>query len=169
MKFQHTITYDELIKLFKYNANTGELMRILKNVKNKPTYISGTLTNYGYINIKINHITYMAHRLVWLYHYGKFPDKFIDHINGIHNDNRVENLRECTKQENSRNRLENANNKSGFKGVSWHKASNKWQSQCEVNGKNVYLGVYKTPEEAHEVYKIYSKEVFGEFYMEKST
>lgn len=50
------------------------------------------------------------------------------------------------------------NNKSGYKGVSWCKTSGKWKAQITYHGKVLYLGVYPTPEEAHEVYLEFIKE-----------
>lgn len=39
-------------------------------------------------------------------------------------------------------------NKSGFKGVRWHKASNKWISTIGYNGKEIHLGVFSEKEDA---------------------
>lgn len=43
-----------------------------------------------------------------------------------------------------------ANNRSGFPGVS--PAGKKWRSVFQVNGKKTHLGVFDTPEEAYEAY-----------------
>ena len=58
-------------------------------------------------------------------HY-KYVPKFLDHINGIRDNNRIENLREASDQTNSYNKPRYKINKSGYKGVSWHKASSSW-------------------------------------------
>jgi hypothetical protein len=55
----------------------------------------------GYVQIKISGKLYHAHRLAWLYVYGYMPEKEIDHINRIRDDNRIANLREATSQLNS--------------------------------------------------------------------
>lgn len=45
------------------------------------------------------------------------------------------------------------NNKSGYKGVSWHKGVKKWVAQIRIGGKKLHLGYFDTPELAHESYK----------------
>lgn len=117
----------------------------------------------GYIVVKLNYKLYKAHRLAWLYVHGKFPNEQIDHINGIADDNRLCNLREATQYENMKNRNKLSNNKSGFKGVSFHKQVNKWRARAGLNGKLYNLGVFSTPEEASEAYKAFALKHHGEF------
>ena len=38
-------------------------------------------------------------------------------------------------------------------GVTWHKRDKKFHAQCNVNGKLTSLGLHKTADQAHEVYK----------------
>ena len=65
-----------------------------------------------------------------------------DHENRNPLDNRKENLRVASSQENSRNRTIQRNNTSGFVGVSWHKRSNKWTAQIKVDGQLIHLGIF---------------------------
>jgi hypothetical protein len=102
---------------------------------------AGTITSEGYINIKIGKKTYPIHRLIFIYHYGYCP-KFIDHINGIKSDNRIENLRPATASENQHNKKTQVNNTSGVKGVCWSKSNKKWQVQLMVNKKAMHFGYY---------------------------
>lgn len=67
---------------------------------------------------------------------------YCDHKNRNPLDNRKENLRYATAQENSRNRTKQNNNTSGFVGVSWHKQSNKWRSRIKINGCDIHLGSF---------------------------
>jgi hypothetical protein len=64
---------------------------------------AGTLHKKGYTQIKINGNRFMAHRLVWFVTYGKFPDNFIDHIDGNPSNNKIENLRDVTQKVNGQN------------------------------------------------------------------
>jgi len=74
-------------------------------------------------------------------HHGYFP-KFIDHINGIKNDNRIENLREATKQNNAWNTTKTVLNTSGYKNISWNKRDKRWYVRISVEGKNKHFGGY---------------------------
>ena len=48
---------------------------------------------------------------------------------------------------------------SEYKGVYFHKASNKWQSQIRINGKRKHLGCFKTELEAHNAYQNALKDI----------
>lgn len=90
--------------------------------------------------------------------------KEIDHINGDGLDNRRENLRICTHSENLKNREKQSNNLSGFKGVCWNKSDKRWVGQIFLKGKKcIYLGFFKTKEEAALAYNQAAKKYFGEF------
>lgn len=88
----------------------------------------------------------------------------IDHVNGNRLDNRKENLRFATPQQNSWNISENSRRKSGSRGV--HKAGNGFQAMTKVNGKNKHLGYFSTEEKAAECYETYIKEKRGVFFKE---
>ena len=112
--------------------------------------IAGTLKKNGYIQIVFNKKSYLAHRLIYILHNGNIP-KFIDHINGIRNDNRIENLRGCTQHQNLLNRK--GFGKSKYKGVyAYGKKTIKYKSQIMLDAKLIYLGSYKTEEEAAKSY-----------------
>ena len=93
---------------------------------------------------------------------GTSSDVIIDHKNGKPYDNRKENLRVATKQENCRNRRASSNNKLGVKGVSKTK-SGKYHASIWDGEKSIYLGLYKTLEEAKEARQIAEVKYFGEF------
>lgn len=73
-----------------------------------------------YIVITLNGKAYNLHRLVFLYITGELPPSslFVDHINGIPSDNRLENLRLCTPQQNAFNSRPTKNDTTGVKGIS---------------------------------------------------
>jgi HNH endonuclease len=104
---------------------------------------AGTLNSGGYIQVKYKGKKLLTHRIIFQMHFGFFP-KEIDHINRIKTDNRIENLRECTRSENNKNKGMQKNNKSGAKNICWHKQTKKWQLQ--YNKK--YCGLYNTLDEA---------------------
>lgn len=127
----------ELLKLtLSYNSETGLLTRISKTCGRgtigKPV---GSLNSGGYLTFKLLGKSYQVHRLIFLYLYGYIPSE-IDHINGIKTDNRLANLRPCTREENRQNIGLYSNNKTGIKGVFWTKEGCK--GQLKVDGIRYY-------------------------------
>lgn len=103
--------------------------------------------------------------------FGNPPDLSVrsSQINGNTLDNRKQNLRICSNQENSFNKNKNSNNSSGYKGVYFDKERNKWRSAIQFNGKSIKSPKrYDTPEEAYEWYVQKSNELFGDFSVFKS-
>ena len=65
---------------------------------------AGRIHPSGYVHIKYQNVEYLAHRLAWIHHHGKIDQSLvIDHINGIRNDNRIQNLRQVTHAKNMQN------------------------------------------------------------------
>lgn len=112
----------------------------------------GSYCDKGYKAGKLKSKWHREHRLIWLYHYGEWPKEHIDHINGIKDDNRIENLRECTVQQNQFNK-KSWGKTSSHKGVSWGKQNKKWKAQYTHKSKLYHVGYYTTEEEAAEAYR----------------
>lgn len=110
--------------------------------------VAGGKTNEGYISIGILGISYMAHRLVWTMANNRAPEGEIDHINGNKADNRVENLRVVTTQENARNTKKQKNNSTGQTGVYWDKSCSKYVAIIGIDNKLKNLGRFQTASEA---------------------
>ena len=138
---------------FSYCDQTGMLHSKKRQSNNsvlgKP---AGWQQPNGYWRMSIQGKSYQAHRLVWLYHNGKMPLGDIDHINGVKNDNRIENLRDVTHKVNTQNRNRAAkNNKLGVMGVTLQ--SGKYVASIWVNGKSKRLGTFDDLELAEFVYQ----------------
>ena len=116
----------------------------------------------GYLRIKVYGESRYAHRLIFLWHHGYLPPE-IDHINNVRNDNRVENLRAATKQQNARNRKINSANKSGVKGVCWSPMHRKWRAEGYANGRQKNLGYFTVLSDAAVAVRQFRELHHGEF------
>lgn len=115
--------------------------------------VAGCVGKKGYKQICIDQKLYGEHRLVWLYHYGAFPDGVIDHIDRNPLNNSIRNLRVVKHAENCQNTKKHIDNTSGYKGVYWNKQRSRWMAKIVVNGKQHHLGIFLTPEEASVAYQ----------------
>ena len=112
----------------------------------------GCYDNKGYRIGKLKGKLYKEHRLIWLYHNSKWPEDQLDHINGIKDDNRIENLREATAQQNQFNK-KSWGKTSTYKGVYWQKQHKKWRAHYYCKSKPYHVGYYETEAEAAEAYR----------------
>ncbi len=144
------LTQERLKELLVYNKDTGTFTANADRANIKIGDYIGNYNRDGYFRIMIDGISYLAHRLVWLYIYGVLPEKNkdIDHKNRIRHDNRLCNLRIVSRQENLRN--SNPRDGSiGIKGITWDKSRDKWYVQIGIgNGKTKHLGRYDDLEDA---------------------
>ena len=77
-----------------------------------------------------------------------WPKGQIDHINGVRDDNRRENLREVDGFENHKNTKKNHNNTSGRTGISFNKRHQKWVAYIGGQNGSIFLGYFKDFEKA---------------------
>lgn len=84
-------------------------------------------------------------------------DLVVDHIDGNGLNNQRHNLRNCTQSQNK------ANSKSRFGNKGVYAVSNIYTSKIMKDGKSIYLGCFKTEEEATFAYNKAAVELFGEF------
>jgi hypothetical protein len=178
------ISQKRLKELLRYNRRTGLFhWRRDHGYRIKAGALAGCHMTHkdGYkrIAIKIDNRSYSAHRLVWLYVYGRFPAATIDHKNWNGQDNRLVNLREATKTQNiiykkaARNRSKASNGYSGLQGV--YRASyrykgklvirSKWIAHISRNGKRIHLGSFDTAKAAHAAYCKAGRKMHGEFFV----
>ena len=102
---------------------------------------------------------------IWMHRRVSNPplNKQVDHINHDKLDNRRDNLRHCTNQENHANKPLNKTNSSGYKGVSFHKETGKWRAAIEIKGKKISLGLHHDIKEAAKAYNLMANKSFGEY------
>ena len=145
-------TQTELKRLLRYDPETGVFTWLVSNRRVKVGDVAGRLCLREYRQIGINSTVYFTHRLAWFYMTGVWPADQIDHIDGCRANNKFSNLREATGSQNMHNSKKHSNNTSGFKGVSWYKRNKKWTAQIQVSNKQIHIGCYDDPQEAHAAY-----------------
>ena len=148
MQMEHLKThlhYDPETGVFTWKRPTSNRVKVGSQ--------AGRLRKDGYVTIGFNGQRFQAHRLAWLYTYGNWPAREIDHINRNRQDNRIVNLRDATRSENALNAGPRVSSSSGIRGVSWDKLCSRWRVQLRINGKQTYVGVFKTLEEATSAYE----------------
>lgn len=129
-------------KGFTYNPDTGEIRSINGNIvfnKNADGYIVISLRCNGSVR-KI-----LGHRIGWYLHYGNLPKNYIDHIDGDRANNKIDNLRDVTCQQNHFNR----NNTNGY---CWIKKVQKYEARIVINGKRKHLGRFVNEIDARNAY-----------------
>lgn len=120
----------------------------LEKIKNYKWCLNG----YGYVMTKINGKTTFLHRLIFN---NLFIRNEIDHRNGNKLDNRKNNLRLVTHQQNQMNRKS--------EGYCWHKKAKKWMVYITANEKQIYLGLFEEKQEAIVARKRAEVKYFKEF------
>jgi hypothetical protein len=146
---------------FSYNRETGKLIYKKDMRRVKAGCEAGVMTHQGYLRIKVCGNPHQAHRLIWLMHYGSFPTGQVDHIDRDKSNNKIENLREVTGQQNNFN-SKSRKGSSQFKGVNVRKCG-KWAARIRKDGKQFNIGEYATEEMAAKAYDKKAREFFGVF------
>jgi hypothetical protein len=139
------LTVDRINELLTYDHDTGVFRWKVSRRRGVPDgCVAGSTDSYGYRQICIDGRKRLAHRVAWALATGSWPADEIDHINGVRADNRLINLREATRQINVQNRR-------GAKGTT-PTPYGRHIAKIRVDGKELYLGVFPTPEEARAAY-----------------
>ena len=166
MKIIELPSVEYLNEIFEYDFDNGKLYwkKSGKGIKKSKLSVGAGYINKhdGYVSISVNGTEYKAHRLIWKMFYGYDP-KEVDHINGNRSDNRIENLREVTRSQNSMNQHGVRKNSSGVRGVGWDKFTSKWRVRITKEGKVERLGRYKNLEDAIQVRKDAEIRLFKEY------
>lgn len=157
------ISPETIRDIFDYDEHTGDLTWTVyvgrRICPGDPVGRVSSSRNNKYKTTQIGRRGYSVHRLIYLWMTGRWPEEFIDHIDGDGLNNRWSNIRPATNSQNQANSLRA--NKTGFKGV--HKKGGKYRASIRRHGEYQYLGIFDTPYEAHEAYVRAANELFGEY------
>ena len=165
-----------LRECFTYDAATGALTwcrRPRGHFKNGAGWhnfnkkcagkIAGTRKPDGRIEVGLGERTLKAARIVWALHTNTGVFGVLDHIDGNPNNDKIENLREVTTAQNTRNRTHTSANSSGIRGVTWHTPSKKWWVRVTLDGKTYSFGLYHSLDQAAQIAYAAKHQLFGEF------
>ena len=151
------INVDELKKVFR--IRNGKLERIdLRRTDGKWKVIENKSNDgHGYCRVGFNGILVRYHVIVWILSTGKdIPEGMqIDHKNGNKLCSTMSNMILVTSRQNNQNKK--MHREGQLVGCYFDKSKGKYQAQIKIGEKKVFLGYYKTEQEAHEAYKIACK------------
>lgn len=111
------LTQKRVRELLDYDPETGLLTRKSRRGSAKAGDVIKSVNSTGYVRLAIDSKQYSAHRVIWLWNYGYFPENQVDHINRVKGDNRLCNLREVSAACNVQNSCVSTRNSTGVKGV----------------------------------------------------
>lgn len=148
------LTQERLKEVLNYDPETGAFTwKIRTSNRVSVGDVAGSLNTSGRMQIRIDGVSYLAHRIAWLYVTGYWPVFHIDHIDGNPLNNTFKNLRDVTRQGNNQNqRSAQSSNILGLLGVSLYKKSGTFKAQITTNRIKKHLGYFHTAEEAHQAY-----------------
>jgi hypothetical protein len=153
---------NEVREVLEYDPSTGEFFWKISGHGITPGQLAGSVYPNGYRYIQFGYEDYRAGRLAWFFVTSEDPVDFIDHKDGVRDNNRFNNLRKATNSQNQANATWSTNT-SGLKGVSWEKDRGKWRASITINGKAKNLGRYDSIVEAGRAYRVAAIEAWGEF------
>ena len=153
-----TLTHQQVRELFDYHPDGYLVWKIKPAIRTSIGDKAGSLNSQGYIQISYKAKKHKAHRLILMWH-GIELGAEVYHIDGNKQNNKIENLRSVTKNQNQWNSKTRKDNRSGIKGVRWHKRDCKWTVTLRVNNKAHHFGYYDDLElaelVAHEARDLY--------------
>ena len=156
MPKRNPIDVEEFKKVFR--IRNGNLERLNYHYPNgKWTVVDNKNNNNGYCQVRFNGENILYHVIIWVLSTGEdiTQGMEIDHINGDKLDNRIENLRVVSHRINTQNQMVHRNGQ--LVGCCFDKSTGKYQAQINIGEKRVFLGRYKTEQEANEAYEIACK------------
>lgn len=132
------LTQKRVKELLDYDPETGLLTwKVNRRGSAKAGDVIKTVNGAGYIQLSVDSKRYLAHRVIWLWNYGYFPENQIDHISRVTADNRLCNLREIATSCNVQNSCVSTRNRTGVKGVSVNKHG--CHASIMIGGKQIHI------------------------------
>lgn len=161
---QEAVPPSRLREMFGYDPETGHLTRLSDKHHGrwKAGRRVGQIATCGHRKVFVQGTYFYEHRVIYAIVTGEWPEGEIDHINGVRDDNRWENLRPATLRQNQQNLSVRRDSRSGVRGVMLCE-SGRWRARIKRDGRSIYLGRFDTMEEAAAAFAAAAKETFGDF------
>lgn len=153
------LSHAELLAAVIYDRETG---KFFDRVTGRTMGTLHACSRSTYWRIRFRGKRYLAHVLAYFYVTGTWAEQ-VDHRDTDSLNNRWNNLRHATQQQNQFNRRVYKNNALGVKGVSRTK-SGKFCAKITICGKQKHLGTFATVEEAGDAFKKQAREIQGEYF-----
>ncbi len=146
------LTHARLRELLHYQPETGVFTNLHKRGRLGAGMRAGSMDREGYRVINVDKRRYRAGRLAWFWVHGEWPQQQIDHIDGNHDNDAIANLRDAEPRINAQNKHGATRiSKTGKLGV--YRNGSGFMAQASIGGRAVYLGTYRSAEEAERVAK----------------
>jgi len=154
---------DTLLDALRYDQETGQLFWKRSGSGRRKNLLAGC-TYEGRKRIRHMGKNYPVSRIIWTMINGPIPEEIqIDHRDITPSNNRLDNLRLATVNQNGTNKKKEPHKTSKYKGVCWNKRDKIWRVAIRINGKIKHLGNFHDEYKAHLAYADAAKQAFGEF------
>lgn len=128
--------------MFSDGRKSAKHVCAIWNAKNAAKPAFSARHSAGYLAGSLLGRKFLAHRIAWVIAKGEWPDGEIDHINHDRGDNRLVNLRQTTREENSKNLSMSINCPNGATGVYWYARTSRWVAKISIRGRSTHLGYF---------------------------
>lgn len=158
------LSFSDYSVVLRYDPDTGRFFRLKDGPGGRKTgdEVQGTVNSTGYVVLNFFRRPALAHRIAWLLMTGDWPVNQIDHINRSRTDNRWANLRPATIAQNNANAVKTRPRQLPT-GVKQHPRDKLFYATISVKNKDVHLGCFRCPEEAHSAYLVAKEKFHGPF------